>query len=188
MTDDVPDEYQERRQHDQAGQDDQTEHQPVPQVAAFQVHEPALPTSMRRWIQAAVRLTARETRNSQKPTAIRLDRCRLSTASRTSLTMTEGIVAAGPNRVRGSRAELPISMATAIVSPRARPKERTAPAMMPPRAYGSTARRSTSQRVAPRPQAASRCSAGTSRIASRARAVVNGTIIRASTRVAVMSP
>jgi hypothetical protein len=86
--------------------------------------------------------------------------------------MTEGIVAAGPKSVNGSVFELPTSIATAIVSPMARPKLRIAPAVMAPRAYGSTAMRMTSQRVAPSARAASRCERGTSRIASRASAVV----------------
>ena len=48
-------------------------------------------------------------------------------------------------------------MATAIVSPRARPRARKQAATIPGRAYGSTTDRIICQRVAPRASAPSRC-------------------------------
>ena len=76
-------------------------------------------------------------------------------------------------------------MATAIVSPRARPRPSMAAEMMPGRANGSTAVRTISQRVAPRARAASSCSRGVCRNTSRDRAVMIGRIITASTMATV---
>ena len=46
---------------------------------------------------------------------------------------------------------LPASIASAIVSPKARPNPSTRAPKMPPEAVGSVTRKMTSQRVAPRP-------------------------------------
>src|SRR4249920_2217974 len=61
----------------------------------------------------------------------------------------------------------PIRSATAIVSPIARPRPRTTAPTMPASAYGISAWRIVSQRVAPRATAASFCPAGTSDSAAR---------------------
>ena len=60
-----------------------------------------------------------------------------------------------------------MSIVTAIVSPSARPSPRMTPPMMPERAYGSTASRIISHRVAPSASAASRCERGTASSTSR---------------------
>ena len=77
------------------------------------------------------------------------------------------------------------TMATAIVSPSARPRPSIAADTMPDRPKGSTAMRIISQRVAPRASAASSCSAGACRKTSRQIAVMMGRIITASTKAAV---
>jgi|GEM_PF-3941951 len=76
-------------------------------------------------------------------------------------------------------------MATAMVSPSARPRPSIAPPMMPGRPNGSTAMRIISQRVAPSARAASRCDCGTWRNTSRVMAVMIGRIITASTMPAL---
>jgi hypothetical protein len=77
------------------------------------------------------------------------------------------------------------TMATAIVSPSARPSPSIAAETMPGRPKGSTARRIISQRVAPSARAASSCSAGACRNTSRQIAVMIGRIMTASTSAAV---
>jgi hypothetical protein len=72
-------------------------------------------------------------------------------------------------------------MATAIVSPSARPRPSIAPEITPERPYGSTAWRIISQRVAPRASEASSCSLGVCRKTSREIAVMIGSTITAST-------
>src|SRR6266508_157978 len=62
---------------------------------------------------------------------------------------------------------LPTTRVTAIVSPKARATPRAIPPTMPARAYGSTARVTVSQRVAPRPTMASRWLSGTASSTSR---------------------
>ena len=75
---------------------------------------------------------------------------------------------------------LPMTIVTAIVSPRARPRPRIiAPKMPFARVGQSTAMRVTSQRVAPRPYAASRWRSGTLRKISRETLVMMGRIITA---------
>ena len=77
------------------------------------------------------------------------------------------------------------TIATAMVSPSARPRPSIAADTMPERAYGKTAMRVISQRVAPRASAASSCSRGVCRKISRQMAVMIGRIITASTIPAV---
>ena len=77
------------------------------------------------------------------------------------------------------------TIATAIVSPRARPRPSIDADTMPGRANGSTAIRIISQRVAPRARAASSCRRGTWRKTSRLSAVTIGKIITASTTATV---
>ena len=71
-------------------------------------------------------------------------------------------------------------IATAIVSPSARPRPSIAPLTIPERPNGSTAMRIISQRVAPSASAASSCSRGVCRKTSRESAVMIGRIITAS--------
>ncbi len=77
------------------------------------------------------------------------------------LMMADPRVAPGCEQRVGDDEELfPMTMATAIDSPRARPMARVTAASMPVRAPGMTARRTTCQRVAPRARAASRSVVG----------------------------
>src|SRR5437870_2073421 len=78
------------------------------------------------------------------------------------------------NREREIALRFPIVMVTAIVSPTARPRPRMMAPKIPARAYRRTPTRVVSQRVAPRPQAASRWLAGTARRASRDTAAMRG--------------
>ena len=97
-------------------------------------------------------------------------------------------VAPGESRVVdtvwGRAKRLPITMATAMVSPRARPIARVTAASMPERAPGITARFVTCQRVAPSARAASRSDTATPESAVRDRATTVGRIITASTTLA----
>ena len=77
------------------------------------------------------------------------------------------------------------TIATAIVSPRARPRPSIDAETMPLRPNGKTAIRIISQRVAPRARAASSCSTGVCRKISRQIAVMIGTTMTASTIAAV---
>ncbi|CAM5728210.1 hypothetical protein SALBM217S_07475 [Streptomyces griseoloalbus] len=79
------------------------------------------------------------------------------------------------------------TVATAIVSPSARPRPSIEAEMMPERPNGSTARRMTSQRVAPRARAASSCICGTWRKTSRLTLVMIGRIMIASRMPTVSS-
>ena len=72
------------------------------------------------------------------------------------------------------------TVATAIVSPSARPRPSIEAEMMPERANGSTEIRITSQRVAPSASAASSCIRGTCRKTSRLTLVMIGRIMIAS--------
>ena len=76
-------------------------------------------------------------------------------------------------------------MATAIVSPSARPRPSMVAETMPERPNGSTAIRIISQRVAPSASAASSCSTGVCRKTSRQIAVMIGRIMTASTMATV---
>src|SRR5690606_5028581 len=73
----------------------------------------------------------------------------------------------------------PIAMIGAV-SPIARDRWRFTPVRMPPVEYGKTWSFVTSQRVAPRPYAASRIAFGTERIASRVATITIGKIKSAS--------
>ena len=80
----------------------------------------------------------------------------------------------------------PITNATAMVSPSARPRPISTPATSPLRLCGITAARIVSQRVAPSAWAASFSDAGTVVNVSRATAVTIGVIMMARMRPAVM--
>src|SRR5690606_19735101 len=77
------------------------------------------------------------------------------------------------------------TMATAIVSPSARPSPSIEAEMMPARPKGNTVIRIISQRVAPSASAASSCSFGVCRNTSRLMAVMIGSTMTASTTAAV---
>ncbi len=79
------------------------------------------------------------------------------------------------------------TMATAIVSPSARPRPSIEAEMMPERPKGITDIRMTSQRVAPRARAASSCMRGTCRKTSRLTLVMIGRIMIASRMPTVSS-
>ncbi len=95
-------------------------------------------------------------------------------ASPKLLTMSEARVAAGDLIEWAMKGELPMTRATATVSPRARPMARVKPPRMPVRAPGTTTLRSTCQRVAPRAMAPSTCSLGTTASTSREMATMVG--------------
>ncbi len=65
--------------------------------------------------------------------------------------MSEASVLAGANSDRLTWLELPISIASAIVSPSARPRPSTSALAMPPAAVGSITLRIASHRVVPMP-------------------------------------
>src|SRR4029079_17138622 len=83
---------------------------------------------------------------------------------------------------------LPASMASAIVSPSARPKPRMTAPKIPVEAVGTITARIASQRVAPSPNAASRIFGGTSISASREMAEIVGSTMMASTSAAGSNP
>src|SRR5262249_35191281 len=97
-------------------------------------------------------------------------------------------VLAGEKSERLNWFEFPMSIASAIVSPSARPKPRTSAPNMPVDAVGSITLRIASQRVAPIPYAASLVRYGTCRSASRDTAATVGRIMMASTSAAGSSP
>ena len=95
-------------------------------------------------------------------------------------------VSPGPNRCALICWLLPMTSATAIVSPIARPKPIITADTTPPRLCGKTEPRIISQRVAPRPYAASRNGAGVVANTSRVSDVMIGVIMIATTIPAVM--
>ena len=102
-------------------------------------------------------------------------------ASANWLTMAEPRVAPGVVSDSGMAGRLPITMATAMLSPRARPTDRVTAALTPARAAGKTARRTTCHLVAPSAMAASRSATGTAAKAVRLRATMVGRVITART-------
>src|ERR1700752_771246 len=88
-------------------------------------------------------------------------------------------------RLRGTTGVAESTIATAMVSPRARPRPSITPETTPERAYGKTARRIVSQRVAPNAIAASSWRRGVWAKTSREIAVVIGMTMIASTMPAV---
>lgn len=73
-------------------------------------------------------------RKSSSPISIKEDRYKASTASVNSLAITLAMVLEGLKMLAGKKWELPITMVTAMVSPRALPRERRMPANIPERA------------------------------------------------------
>ncbi len=71
------------------------------------------------------------TRKSRSPSSIKLERYRLPVASLNSLAMALARVLAGLKMPFGTKLEFPMTMVTAMVSPRALPRERRIPAMIP---------------------------------------------------------
>ena len=86
-------------------------------------------------------------------------------------------MAAGDLTEWAMKGELPMTRATATVSPRARPMASVKPPRMPVRAPGMTTLRSTCHRVAPRAMAPSICSFGTTARTSREMATMVGRTI-----------
>ena len=80
---------------------------------------------------------------------------------------------------RGWRESLPITMVTAMVSPRARARARKIDPIMPSRAKGTTTCQVDSHLVAPSASAASRWSRGTASNASREMEMMNGKVMMA---------
>src|SRR5690606_4120608 len=85
----------------------------------------------------------------------------------------------GDSGKKAMKLNAPIVMIGAV-SPIARDRPRIMPVRMPPVEYGKTWSFVTSQRVAPRPYAASRIAFGTERIASRVATITIGKIKSAS--------
>ena len=98
-------------------------------------------------------------------------------ASPKLLTISEAKVAAGDLTEWAMNGELPMTRATATVSPRARPMARVKPPRMPVRAPGTTTLRRTCHLVAPRARAPSTCSWGTTARTSREMATMVGSTI-----------
>jgi hypothetical protein len=69
--------------------------------------------------------------NRTNPTAISADRCRSPDASLNSLAISDAIVYAGANSDAEISGRLPMTIVTAMVSPRARPSPKMMPPMMP---------------------------------------------------------
>jgi hypothetical protein len=128
---------------------------------------------MRQMSRRARTFMAMVTPNSSRPSSIRTEVCIGPVVPGSSRAMILGIVLPLPRTVSwtgGSPARmmrpsmyllLPMSMVTAIVSPRARPSAKKQPPMMPGRAYGSTTFQMVCQRVAPRASEPSRWARGT---------------------------
>ncbi len=101
-------------------------------------------------------------------------------------TMIDAIESPGKNRCDVIWWLLPMSSATAIVSPIARPRPSIAAPISPLRTRGNTATRNISQRVAPMASAAFLSSCATVTSVSRLSDVMIGVIMTASTSPAVM--
>ncbi len=127
-------------------------------------------------------------RNSTSPNSISALRYKSPVASVNSLAITAAIVYPGANREALMCGSFPITIVTAMVSPRARAKARKIEPMMPSRAYGTTTCQVDSHFVAPSARAASRCSRGTSSRASREIEMMNGKVMIARIRPAARNP
>ena len=103
--------------------------------------------------------------------------------------MKEAIVEIGLKRLVGRMLSAPPeTIATAMVSPRARPRASTMPPIRVVRTIGIIALETTSKWVAPRPKADSRFSLGTCMRASSKVVAMIGVIISASTMLALSRP
>ena len=101
--------------------------------------------------------------------------------------MTDGSESPDENRFAVMVGREPITRATAIVSPIARPRPSITAPTMPPIEWGSTAPVIISHRVAPRASAPSRSVCGQVSITSREIEVMIGVIITARISPAVMN-
>ena len=101
-------------------------------------------------------------------------------------TMIAGIVSPRPNTFGVICADAPITRATAMVSPMARPRPSMTAPTMPPKLCGNTAPLIISHLVAPSASAACLSEAGTVANTSRVIDVMMGTIMMATIRPAVM--
>src|SRR6202043_3127886 len=102
--------------------------------------------------------------------------------------MTAAIEYPGDNKEALIVGVLPMTMVTAMVSPRARASAKKIEPMMPVRANGTTTFQVDSQRVEPRARAASRWSRGTESRTSRETEMMYGMIMMARTTPAVRNP
>src|SRR6185312_13336682 len=140
-----------------------------------------------RWrlmIQRATMFTARVITKSTRPAAMSSD-IRRPKASGKFSAISAAIVWLPEEISEGMRDPVDRTRATAMVSPRARPRPSITAEMIPARANGSTAMRIISQRVAPRASAASSWSPGVCRKISRDSEVMIGSTITARTMPAV---
>src|SRR2546427_3061286 len=128
---------------------------PLPRLEVATISKRAKPLSMK------VRM------KSTRPSSIKDCVCRSPVASVNSLAMTAAMEYPGEKREALMMGVLPMTMVTAIVSPRARARARKTEPKMPAQAKGTTTFHVDSQRVAPRERAASRWSRGTERSTSR---------------------
>src|SRR6266496_4343326 len=142
--------------------DDQHGHQAAREVAAQRAsaHRALLPTAAPRATRQirmrATALTTTVSTNSISPTSNSADKYMFVVASLNSLAIAAAIVYAGCSSDSAMSWRLPITIVTAIVPPKARPRPRMTAPMRPARPYGNTADRTASHRVAPIASAASR--------------------------------
>src|SRR5262249_6724895 len=116
-----------------------------------QAHTGLAPAGMRPTRQTRSRapmLRSRVTRNSSRPSSVSADSGRPD-ASGYWFAIWLASVCAGANSDHFRCELLPITIVTAIVSPRARPRPSRIAPTRPDRTYGMTAWRTASQRVAP---------------------------------------
>src|SRR5690606_15078393 len=99
-------------------------------------------------INRAIARTTKVTRNSTKPSGHSAVRC-VSVASAKSFAISAAMVVPGSSSEAVKRVELPITKATAMVSPSARPRPRKMPPITAERVYGSTMSQLTSHLVEP---------------------------------------
>src|SRR5713226_2352305 len=127
-------------------------------------------------------------RNSTRPSSISACKYKSPVASVNSFAITAAIEYPGESNEALIVGVFPMTIVTAIVSPRARARARNIDPIMPVRANGTTTFHVDSQRVAPKLSAASRWSRGTDINISRDTEIMYGITMMASTMPAVRNP
>src|SRR5437762_12364261 len=125
-------EYEEEWQRGEDSRDiSETDHPAADQVAApYRSHLARLRDTLHT-SQRATAFTMSVMTNSVAPTAISADKWRSLVASLNSFAINDAIVYPGANNDADISGRFPITMVTAIVSPRARPRPSIIPPMMP---------------------------------------------------------
>src|SRR6202011_6262079 len=142
---------------------------------------PAIVFCVRRRTSSPATLTSRVIRTSVNAAYINALTC-IPEASPNWLARSPAKVPAGESKDQVKRGLLPINIATAIVSPIARPKARMVAATIPGAAVGSSTRKIVSQRVAPTAYEPSLKVWGTETRAVRLIAVIVGRTMSESTK------